>query len=146
MERRLRDLRGRVKAARAAIAGTPRLKELLEKDWERDVSFCARFGVIADVVRHGAPDASNVENANPCADIRAAPEERVPRTEGSLRTATTSAPQVRDGSRTPSEPRVSSGSDEGRERRKHSFLTIRGRLHGNSREAGGDRHHDGPDR
>ncbi len=56
-ERRLRDLRGRVKAARAVIAGTPGLVELLTRDWRRAAWFYARFGVTEELVKHSVPAA-----------------------------------------------------------------------------------------
>ena len=55
-ERRLRDLRGRVKAARAAAALTPGLAEVLAKDWPRAAMFYARFGVTEAMFRHGASE------------------------------------------------------------------------------------------
>lgn len=54
-ERRLRDLRGQVKVARAVIAGTPGLAESLKCDWQRAARFYARFGITEDLVRHGVP-------------------------------------------------------------------------------------------
>ena len=55
MERRLRDLRGRVKAARALIAGTPELAEVLKSDWLRAARFYAKFGVTEGLVRQEVP-------------------------------------------------------------------------------------------
>ena len=52
-ERRLRELRGRVKAVRAVIGSTPGLAEVLACDWRRAARFYARFGVTAELVRHG---------------------------------------------------------------------------------------------
>ena len=52
-ERRLRDLRGRVKAARAVIARAPGLSDLLASDWGRAAWFYARFGVNEQFMRHG---------------------------------------------------------------------------------------------
>ncbi len=52
-ERRLRDLRGRVKRARAVIAGTPGLSQILASDWRRAARFYARFGVTEECVRRG---------------------------------------------------------------------------------------------
>ena len=54
-ERRLRDLRGRVKRARGVIASTPGLSEALASDWRRAAHFYARFGVTEELVRHGVP-------------------------------------------------------------------------------------------
>jgi hypothetical protein len=53
-ERRLRELRGRVKAARAAIATTPGLAETLARDWRKAARFYARFGITEAMFRHGA--------------------------------------------------------------------------------------------
>ncbi len=52
-ERRLRDLRGRVKAARAVMAGTPGLAGALQTDWQRAARLYARFGITEELVRHG---------------------------------------------------------------------------------------------
>ena len=54
-ERRLRELRGRVKAARAAVAKTPGLAETLASDWRRAARFYARFGVTEGMFRLGVP-------------------------------------------------------------------------------------------
>ena len=43
--RRLRDLRGRVKAARAVVANTPGLAETLQGDWRKAAMFYARRGI-----------------------------------------------------------------------------------------------------
>ena len=51
-ERRLADLRGRVKAARAVISGAPGLAETLTSDWRRAARFYARFGVTEELVRN----------------------------------------------------------------------------------------------
>ncbi len=51
--RALRDLRGRVKAARAVIASTPGLAETLASDPRRAAMFYARFGVTEEGVRKG---------------------------------------------------------------------------------------------
>jgi hypothetical protein len=55
-ERRLRDLRGRVKAARAAISATLGAREVLRHDWVRAASFYARFGITETQFWHGVPD------------------------------------------------------------------------------------------
>ena len=60
-ERRLRELRGRVKVARAVVSGMPRLAEVLAKDWPRAAMFYARFGITEETFRHGVlarPEAS----------------------------------------------------------------------------------------
>lgn len=52
-ERRLRDLRGRVKHARAVVVTTPGLAEILASDWQRASGFYARFGIAEKMFRHG---------------------------------------------------------------------------------------------
>jgi hypothetical protein len=52
-ERRLRDLRGRVKAARAAIASVPGASDAMCADWRREAGFLARFGISQARFRHG---------------------------------------------------------------------------------------------
>ena len=58
-ERRLRDLRGRVGAARAVVAKTPGLAEVLARDWREAARFYARFGVTEETLRNGV-SAGNV--------------------------------------------------------------------------------------
>jgi hypothetical protein len=53
-ERRLRDLRGRVKAARAAISATPGAEAGLRRDRTRATQFYAKFGVSEATFLHGA--------------------------------------------------------------------------------------------
>ena len=52
-ERQLRDLRGRVKRARAVIAATPGLAATLASDPRRAAMFYARFGVTGELVQKG---------------------------------------------------------------------------------------------
>jgi len=52
-ERRVHDLRGRVKASRAAISKTPGAEEVLRRDWMKAARFYARFGVTEDMFRRG---------------------------------------------------------------------------------------------
>ena len=52
-ERRLDDLRGRVKAARAAITAVPGGKDALAGDWQEAAAFYARWGVTEAQFRHG---------------------------------------------------------------------------------------------
>jgi hypothetical protein len=54
-ERRLRDLRGRVKAARAIVSTTPGLAEMLERDWRKAARSYARYGITEESFRQGAP-------------------------------------------------------------------------------------------
>jgi hypothetical protein len=51
--RQLREVRARVKAARAAVATTPGLTETLMRDWRKAARFYARFGVTEVQFHHG---------------------------------------------------------------------------------------------
>jgi hypothetical protein len=53
-ERQLRDLRGRVKAARAVVSNTPGLAEMLAHDWRKSARFYARCGISEVSFRYGA--------------------------------------------------------------------------------------------
>ncbi len=57
----LRDLRGRVKAARAALAGVPGSEETLARDWILEAHFYARWGITQEQFRHGVPDSAEPE-------------------------------------------------------------------------------------
>jgi hypothetical protein len=54
-ERRLRELRARVKAARAVVSTSPGLAETLARDWQRAARFYVRFGISETQFRRGAP-------------------------------------------------------------------------------------------
>jgi hypothetical protein len=54
-ERRLRELRTRVKAARAVVAITPGLAETLARDWRLAARFYVRFGVTEAQFQDGVP-------------------------------------------------------------------------------------------
>ncbi len=54
-ERRLRDLRARVKSARAVVSTTPGLAERLAADWQKAARFYARFGIAEREFRLGVP-------------------------------------------------------------------------------------------
>jgi len=56
-ERRLRDLRGRVKLARATVSRTPGIAETLATDWQRAARFYARFGITEAMLRNWVPAA-----------------------------------------------------------------------------------------
>jgi hypothetical protein len=59
--RRLHDLRGRVKAARAVVSTIPGLTETLQSDWRRAALFYARNGITQEQFRFGIPaDATDV--------------------------------------------------------------------------------------
>ena len=53
--RRLADIRGRVKAARKAIATTPGAADAMRADWRKEAAFLARFGVTQAQFRKGMP-------------------------------------------------------------------------------------------
>jgi hypothetical protein len=52
--RALRDVRDRVKAARALVAATPGLRETLARDWRRAAAFYGRFDITEAQYRRGA--------------------------------------------------------------------------------------------
>ncbi len=54
-ELRIRDLRGRVKAARAVVSTTPGLPETLARDWRKAARFYARLGITEEQMRDGVP-------------------------------------------------------------------------------------------
>jgi hypothetical protein len=54
-ERHLRDLRRRVKRARAMVATTAGLAESLTNDWQTAARFYARFGITETQFRQGVP-------------------------------------------------------------------------------------------
>jgi len=56
IERRLRDLRGRVKAARTVVSQTPGLSEALRADRTKAALFCARFGITEAMFHAGVND------------------------------------------------------------------------------------------
>jgi hypothetical protein len=64
--RRLRDLRGRVKAARATIPATPGTERALRQDWVRAAHFYARFGITEALLRYGVPKMECPEEADQC--------------------------------------------------------------------------------
>ena len=51
--RRLRDLRGRMKTARAVVSTAPGLSEILRRDWGRAALFYSRFGIAETLYRGG---------------------------------------------------------------------------------------------
>jgi hypothetical protein len=53
--RQLRDLRARVKAARALVATTPGMAETLARDWRKAAWFYARYGITEGQFRHRVP-------------------------------------------------------------------------------------------
>lgn len=54
-ELKLRDLRGRVKVARAAISAGPGAEAILRQDWMKAAHFYARFGVTKAQFLRGVP-------------------------------------------------------------------------------------------
>jgi len=63
--RRLHDLRACVKRARAVVASTPGLAELLVSDWRRAGMFYAQYRVTEAMLRHGVRDLAGDEDDNP---------------------------------------------------------------------------------
>lgn len=51
----MRNLRGRVKAARAVFTTTQGLAETLAGDWQKAALFYARFGITEAMLGHGVP-------------------------------------------------------------------------------------------
>jgi hypothetical protein len=72
-ERRVRGLRARVKAARAAVATSPGVAEILVSDWKRAAHFYARFGVSEDLLRNGVRGELRDDNDNPVSDFGTSP-------------------------------------------------------------------------
>jgi hypothetical protein len=62
--RRLRDLRARVKAARAVVSATPGLAETLQSDWRKAARFYARFGVTEAMLRNGVASTEASEDSD----------------------------------------------------------------------------------
>jgi hypothetical protein len=54
--RNLRDLRARVKVARAAISATPGADEILRRDWQKAARFYAAFEITEAQFRHGVAE------------------------------------------------------------------------------------------
>ena len=59
-ERRIRDLRGRIKVARAVVSRVPGLAETLVGDWRKAAMFYARFGIAEGVFRHGVTHGNSI--------------------------------------------------------------------------------------
>jgi hypothetical protein len=51
-------MRLRVKRARALVATTPGLAEILASDWRKAARFYAGFGITETQLRHGVPETS----------------------------------------------------------------------------------------
>ena len=76
-DRMLRDLRGRVKAARAALSVTPGAEEVLRQDWAKAARFYARFRITEENLRIGVPT-EKAEPAQDLADHLWIPDDRSP--------------------------------------------------------------------
>jgi len=72
-QRRLRDLRGRVKAARAAISATPGAGEVLRQDWVKAARFYARFGITGEKFRHGVPASEDFSESDLLSSLTESP-------------------------------------------------------------------------
>ncbi len=57
--RRSTELRGRVRAARAAVANTPGLPKILQSDWKKAAGFHTRYGIAEPLYRRGVPAPAN---------------------------------------------------------------------------------------
>jgi len=75
VERRLRDLRGRVKAARVAISAVPGAEEVLRQDWVKAAHFYASFGITEALLRHGVP-VEEAKRADDLVDLFRTPYDR----------------------------------------------------------------------
>ena len=53
---RLRDLRGRVKAARAALAAVPGGADAMAADWQKEAAFLAGWRITSEQFRHGVAE------------------------------------------------------------------------------------------
>ncbi len=62
--RALRDLRGRVKAARAVVSTSPGLAEILSADWQKAARFYTLFAITESQFRHGVRDLPSDEPDN----------------------------------------------------------------------------------
>jgi len=62
--RSLRDVRARVKAARALVASTPGLAETVVSDWRRAARFYSLHGVSESEFRHGVTKVSSFGHGN----------------------------------------------------------------------------------
>jgi hypothetical protein len=63
-ERRLRDLRARVKAARAVVSTTPGLAETIVADWQKAARFYWRWGITEAMFRHGVPSQDSLTDGS----------------------------------------------------------------------------------
>ena len=70
-ERRLRELRGRVKRARALVASTPGLVDTLARDWKKAAGFYARCGITEAMYRYGISSDLTEARERAIADARA---------------------------------------------------------------------------
>jgi hypothetical protein len=60
-ERQLRDLRGRVKAARGTLSAAPGSAEIISSDWAKEARFYARFGITETQFWAGVPASDSAE-------------------------------------------------------------------------------------
>jgi len=63
--RRLRDLRARVKAARAVVSTTPGLAETIAADWQKAARLFAQFGISESQFQQGVRETPRDESDNP---------------------------------------------------------------------------------
>ncbi len=86
-----RDLRGRVKRARAVIASTPGLADVLASDPRRAAMFYPRFGVTEEWVRNGVPKVAAPDSDIADSFLFAEPDPRQGETDASRSTLSGSA-------------------------------------------------------
>ncbi len=63
-KRRMRDLRGRVRAARAVVSSTPGLAQVLASDWRKAARFYARFGITESMCQAGVSRSIMVDESD----------------------------------------------------------------------------------
>jgi len=68
--RRLRDLRGCVKAARAAISATAGAEQVLRQDWVKAARFYTSFGITEGQFRQGVPSLDPAEEGSQPSEFR----------------------------------------------------------------------------
>jgi hypothetical protein len=67
-ERRLCELRARVKAARAVVSTTTELAETLAADWQKAARFFSRIGITEAQFRRGVPASNCSSGLEPTGD------------------------------------------------------------------------------
>jgi hypothetical protein len=63
--RQIREIRARVKAARAAISAAPGADKVIRQDWTKAACFYAKFGITEERFRHGVRSDDSLGSGNP---------------------------------------------------------------------------------